>query len=143
MHPDTFSRLQQLWARCTEDESYMVTFYDILLQRSPHFRHLFAQVDMEQQRQRLRQRLPMLLELPDLPPDSERLAWARQQHAQRHHLGDGEGSASDQNYALWTDTLCQTFRRCDPSFDDELEAALRQRLGQAIALLREVPAVSR
>lgn len=124
-------QLQKSLTRCFNTTGFLDTFYDILFQKAPKMKEHFQHVDMDLQKERLAARLPMLIGLPSLDPDSPELAQARLEHKARHAHGRRE------NYELWIESVCETFRRHDDLFTPDLEANLRETLTTAIDLLKE------
>ena len=122
--------LRQSLARCAASGAYLDTFYEVFLAQDESLRHMFGQVNMDQQKQKLGARLPRLLELSFLDPASPEIATAREEH-RSHHRGQPA-----QHTHLWVDAVCATFRRHDPEFTDDLAARLRTQLQIATRLLQ-------
>lgn len=118
-------------ARFASSNDYLDTFYRIFLGSNKAMAAHFEKVDLDSQKMKLSVSLPQFLALPLLAPDAPERSEAIEKH-RKAHLGRG----SKESYQLWVDTVCKTFRQHDPKYTDAIDRELRERLTQAVELVR-------
>lgn len=117
--------------RCCEAEpEFFDDFYFNLSDRLPIVGSMFAQVDMEQQNQLIRDGIADLI---DYAIGSSRAA-AELKRLADSHSRSGLGIAPE-FYPHWVDSLMETIRKHDPEADDVSEAVWRQVLADGITLM--------
>jgi hemoglobin-like flavoprotein len=123
--------VRQSFGRCTLNDDFLVTFYDLLTQSSGEIKAMFAHTDMPRQRQLLKGALIHLISYAGGNEFSrDRINELGESHS-RTHL-----NVRPDLYEIWVDSLVNAVRRHDPNATPELEAAWRRIVAPGIALMQ-------
>jgi hemoglobin-like flavoprotein len=113
--------------RCEAAGGLFDSFYEIFFAKSPEIPPLFAETDMERQKQDVMASVLMALRLAS----GDAVA---QQYVQR--IGESHGRTGHnirpELYKLWLDALCEAVRRHDPLYNQDLEQSWRKAMRPAI-----------
>lgn len=107
-------------------------FYCELSDRLPVVGSMFAQVDMEQQNQLIRDGIADLIAFAD----GNQEAKTELQRLSKSHSRSGLG-VPPEFYPHWVDALMKTIRKHDAQTTDETEAAWREVLSPGVAMMIE------
>jgi hemoglobin-like flavoprotein len=114
-----------------EKPEFYAGFYANFFQVCPDARPKFAKTDFERQHKLLHHAIGMLLIYPKHEHDEPNLL---SRLARRHGRKDLDIPAS--MYRPFVDALVMTLRQCDPSFNDQIEAAWRAILSVGVAYMQ-------
>lgn len=119
------NELTASYYRCRRDESFLDTFYDGFLSKSPAIARMFAETDFRFQKLMLRQSLLEMLcfdrEMAGTREEIERLG-------HRHK----ELSVTPEMYSMWLDSLCEAIKKHDPHYTASLEQLWRDAMHKSI-----------
>ena len=110
------------------DGSFVDSFYDIFLSKSPEISAMFANTDFDRQKLMLRQ---SLLEVICFDLGMSGTREELQRIGKRHR----ELNVTDQMYEMWLDSLCEAIAKHDPQFTPDLETRWRTAMEKAIAVM--------
>ena len=111
------------FARCEENGDFAETFYSVFLNSSPEITPHFAQTDFERQHRVLRDSVHMMVSRDVADPEFRSLL----SRLGAAHGRDGR-DVQPKLYEFWLDSICDTVRKLDPDWSNELERKWRVRL---------------
>ena len=114
--------------RCSNDESFIPSFYDRFLGHSEEIREKFAHTDFDKQNQMLLRSLRLSAGATAGQPESLREIRERAVTHNRQHL-----NIEPRLYETWLTTVVNTAREFDPEWDDTIEEAWKTVLGHVIS----------
>lgn len=113
------------YARCLESGSFFDSFYATLLAKSPEIPPLFAKTDFEKQKRMVRKSIAYVLTYASGKEyGEEALEEIAEVHSSRQH------SIAPTLYQLWIDSFCETVKKFDPQWTQQLEDLWRRFLQQ-------------
>lgn len=116
--------------RCMADERFFDIFYDRFVASSPAVAVRFAHTDERRQKKAVRASLYLIMSCAvRTEPDYAMLEPLAQRHS-RQQLDIGP-----ELYRLWLDSLIESVRTCDLSFDPTIERIWRDAMQRAIEFL--------
>ena len=117
--------LTDSYYRCTRDDSFLDSFYDTFLSKSPAVADMFSMTEFRLQKLMLRQSLLEIIcfhrGMSGTREEIERLG-------RRHR----ELGVTSEMYTMWLDALCETIEKYDPDYSAELEQAWREAVLKAV-----------
>jgi hemoglobin-like flavoprotein len=121
--------VSQSYGRCCAQDGFFAAFYERFMQRDPAVAVLFANTDMDKQRQLLRHGILLLIMHARGMPGSK-----------LHDLGRSHCRARMNieawMYDVWVDALIDTVRDYDPKWQDTLEAPWRATLATGLDIMQ-------
>ena len=119
------NELTASYYRCCRDESFLDTFYDAFLSKSPAVAQMFAKTDFKLQKLMLRQSLLAMLCF-------DRGISGTREEIERLGLRHKELRVTPEMYAMWLDSLCEAIKKHDPSYTPALEQLWREAMLKSI-----------
>lgn len=116
--------------RCRSDDSFIDTFYDLFLAKSPEIAPKFSHTDFSRQKRVLRQSVLLMLSL-DLDVNGARDEIIQLGHRHGRHELDIRPAL----YGLWMDALCEAVALHDPKYQPELDKRWRDAMRPGIELI--------
>ena len=116
--------------RCEAAGGLFDSFYKIFFAKSPEIAPMFADTDMERQKQDVMASVLMALRLAS--GDSIARQYIEQianSHSRRGYR------IRPELYEIWLDALCEAIQKHDPQFSSSLETSWRQTMRPAIELM--------
>jgi hemoglobin-like flavoprotein len=123
--------VMQSFGRCTLNDDFLITFYDVLTQSSAEIKAMFAHTDMPRQRRLLKDALIHLISYAGGNEFSEKRVEELGESHSRTQL-----NVRPALYEIWVDSLVKAVRRHDDSFTAELDAAWRRIVAPGIAAMQ-------
>ena len=111
--------------RCRRDGTFIDTFYDLFLAKSPEIAQKFVNTDFRIQKLMLRQ---SLLEMICF----ERGMSGTREEIERLGRSHRDLNITPEMYSMWLDALCEAVQQHDPEFTPELEQLWRQAMLKSI-----------
>lgn len=116
--------------RCEAAGGLFDTFYKVFFAKSPEIAPMFAETDMERQKQDVMASVLMALRLAC----GDAIARRYVQEIAESHSRRGY-RIRPELYELWLDALCESLQKHDPQFSPALEQHWRQAMRPAIELM--------
>ena len=121
----------QSFGRCTLNDDFLVTFYNVLTQSSDEIKAMFAHTDMPRQRRLLRDALVHLISYASGNEFSrQRIEELGESHNQT------QLNVRPELYRIWVDSLVNAVRCHDENCNPTLEAAWRRIAAPGIAVMQ-------
>jgi hemoglobin-like flavoprotein len=122
---EQMNELTASYYRCRRDASFLDTFYEGFLSKSPAVAEMFAKTDFKNQKLMLRQSLLEMLCF-------EREMSGTREAIERLGLRHKELRVTPEMYTMWLDSLCEAIKKHDPSFTPALEQLWRTAMLKSI-----------
>lgn len=114
--------------RCRADESFIDTFYDVFLAKSPEIAKKFVHTDFKHQKLMLRESLLEMLCLEQgLDGSREEIELLGRRH--------NDLQITAEMYTMWMDSLCEAVEKHDPQCTKELTQKWRVAMQPGIDLM--------
>ena len=127
---DLIQSVRESYDRCCANGDFPTTFYDIFLTKSPEISKLFADTDFTQQKRHLRAALLLLIKYE---PGDEPTRIALEKIGRSHSRG--ERNIRPDLYPLFLESVCETIKRHDPEWSEELENQWKERVRGGVELV--------
>ena len=122
--------VRQSLVRCEANGNFGEAFYNTFLNSSPEIAPYFAATDFERQWTLLRNSVYMMASHDAAEPEMrESLERLGQAHSRNNR------NVRPELYELWLDSICETAKRLDPQWEDELERKWRVRLRAGMQII--------
>lgn len=120
--------LQNSLKRCEASGSFPEVFYEIFLEKDEEIRELFKNTDFSKQTKLLLTSVKVLID--EQFDDDHRTQTMLENIAYTHDRN--HYNISPEHYDLWLDSLCETIKRLDPEYSEELEDKWRRHMNDPI-----------
>ncbi len=117
--------------RCEDAGGFFDAFYDILFSKADEIPPMFADTDMEMQKQIMMASVLMCLRLRSGDAIARRTIESIGESHSHKNL-----NVRPELYLLWLDSLCESIQRTDPQFSLGLEKQWRAAMQAGIDLIR-------
>lgn len=121
----TFEDVQASYGRCLRDKRFIGRFYELLLERDPEIRRMFANTDWPQQQRALRRGISIALTFAG----GSRMVQRSMDEMAEVHSRRGRCPVDPGHYRHWREALMQAVTEHETRLTPELTQSWQQALG--------------